>query len=83
MPEPLILDLAVRLTGLRGICTIHLLSELMKVPLELAESIFRKLNDQQYLEVRRMDGDDYVFSLSPSGRKLAGYRWYWFLWSCT
>lgn len=74
VPEPLILDLAVRLTGLRGICTIHLLSELMKIPLELAESIFRKLNDQQYLEVRRMDGDDYVFSLSPSGRKLAAER---------
>ena len=46
----------------------------MKLPLELAEAVFRRLNEQQYFEVRRMSGDDYVFSLSPSGRKLAAER---------
>lgn len=68
------LDLALRHAGQRGICTIHLLAQLLKVPVELAEVIFRKLNDQQYFEVRRMEGEDYVFSLSPGGRKLATER---------
>jgi len=46
----------------------------MKLPLELAETVFRRLNDQQYVEVKRMLGDDYIFSLSPAGRKLAAER---------
>ena len=46
----------------------------MKLPLELAEAVFRRLSDQTYVEVKRMSGDDYVFSLSPSGRKLAAER---------
>jgi hypothetical protein len=72
--ESQLLDLAVRHAGMRGIATIQLLASLMKVPLEIAEALFRRLNDQQYVEVRRMSGNDYVFSLSPSGRKLAAER---------
>jgi hypothetical protein len=48
-----------------------MLANLMKLPLELAEAVFRRLSDQQYVEVKRMLGDDYVFVLSPAGRKLA------------
>jgi hypothetical protein len=72
--ENLLLDLAVRHVGARGVATIQLLAQLMKLPLELTESLFRRLNEQQYCEVRRMSGDDYVFSLSPSGRKSAAER---------
>jgi hypothetical protein len=46
----------------------------MKIPLEIAEAIFRRLNDQQHLELRRMSGEDYVFSLSATGRRLAAER---------
>jgi hypothetical protein len=74
VPENLLLDLAVRHVGARGVATIQLLAQLMKLPLELTEALFRRLNEQQYCEVRRMSGDDYVFSLSPSGRKLAAER---------
>ena len=72
--EARLMDLAVRHIGIRGIATIQLLADLMKLPLELAEAIFRRLNEQQYVEVRRMSGNDYVFSLSPNGRKLAAER---------
>jgi len=68
------MDLAVRQISLRGVCTIHVLSSLMKLPLELAETVFRRLSEQHYLEIKRMEGDDYVFSLSPEGRKLAAER---------
>jgi hypothetical protein len=64
-------DLALRQVNARSVTTIQILAELMKLPLELTEALFRRLNEQQYLEVRKMSGDDYVFSLSPSGRKLA------------
>ncbi len=72
--EHLLIDIAMRHVYLRGTCTIHLLSGLMKLSLELTEALFRKLIDQQYLEVRRMAGDDYVFALSPAGRRMATER---------
>jgi hypothetical protein len=72
--ESRLIDLAVRHISLRGTASIHLLANLMKLSLELAEAIFRRLNDQQYVEVKRMLGDDYVFVLSPAGRKLAAER---------
>ena len=67
-------DIALRHVYQRGTCSIHLLSKLMKLPPEVGEVIFRRLNDQQYFEVRRMAGDDYIFSLSGSGRRLAAER---------
>ncbi len=74
IPESILMDLAVRHVNARSVASIHLLARLMKLPLELTEAVFRRLNEQQYFEVRRMAGDDYVFSLSPSGRKLAAER---------
>lgn len=71
IPEQTMIDIAVRQVYLRSTCTIHGLASLMKLSLSLAESIFRRLNEQQYFEVRRMTGDDYVFSLSAAGRRLA------------
>jgi len=74
IPESILMDLAVRHVNARSVASIHLLARLMKLPLELTEALFRRLNEQQYFEVRRMSGDDYIFSLSPSGRKLAAER---------
>lgn len=74
IPENVVLDLALRHVNSRGIVTIQLLAQMMRLPLELAELLFRHLSEQHYLEVRRMSGDDYVFSLSPAGRKLASER---------
>ena len=72
--ESRLIDLAVRHVSLRGTASIQLLASLMKLPLELTEAVFRRLSDQQYVEVKRMLGDDYVFVLSPAGRKLAAER---------
>jgi hypothetical protein len=74
IPEQLLVDIALRQTYMRGTCTIQQLSDLMKLSLEMAEGLFRKLIDQQYLEVRRMIGDDYVFALSAAGRRLSTER---------
>ena len=74
LPEGLIYDIALRHINHRGVCTINGLASLMKLPLEVAEPVFRHLNEQQYLEIRRMTGDDYVFALSAHGRKMAQER---------
>ena len=74
IPDHLLIDIALRHIHLRGTCTIHGLAGLMKISVEIAEAIFRRLNDQQFLEVRRMEGEDYVFSLSAAGRRLASER---------
>lgn len=69
-----LLDLALRHISVRGIATIQLLAHAMKLPLELSEAIYRRLSEQQCIEVRRTLGNDYVFSLSPNGRKIAAER---------
>jgi hypothetical protein len=74
IPETMVMDLAMRHVAHRGIVTIQLLASLMKLPLELAEAVFRHLKDHQLVEVKRMSGDDYVFTLSPDGRKMAAER---------
>jgi hypothetical protein len=74
IPENFLLDLAVRHVNSRSVVSIHMLAKMMRLPLELTEAIFRRLSEQQYLDVRRMEGDDYIFSLSPSGRNLASER---------
>jgi hypothetical protein len=72
--EALLLDIAARYIAARGTATIHLLANWIKLSLELTEGLFRRLNDQNLIEVRRMTGDDYVFALSPAGRKFAAER---------
>ena len=72
--EHQLVDMALRHVYLRGTCTIHLLSTLMKLSLEVTEALFRRLTDQQYIEIRQMAGDDYVFSLSPAGRRTSAER---------
>ena len=72
--EALIVDLALRHASVRNVCTIHQLSDLMKLPLEITEAVFRQLNDQHYLDVKGMSGDDYIFTLNTTGRRLAAER---------
>ena len=74
IPESLLMDLAVRHVNARGTATINLLARLMRLPLEMTETLFRRLNEKNCFEVLRMLGDDYVFTLSPNGRKMAAER---------
>ncbi len=69
--EHLLLDIALRHIYLRGTCSIEMLAGMMKLSIEIAETLFRRLSDQKFIEVRRMVGDDYIFALSPSGRAMS------------
>jgi len=57
-----------------GNCTIRALSDSLKLPVYLAEPIFRKLKTQQMLEVRGTFGDDFSFVLSALGKATAAER---------
>jgi hypothetical protein len=72
--EHLLLDIAMRHIYLRGACSIEMLAGLMKLSIEIAETLFRRLADQKLIEIRRMIGDDYIFALSPSGRAMSMER---------
>jgi hypothetical protein len=74
IPEHLLTDIALRHVYLSGLCSIYKLAAVLKVSLEVAETVFRRLNDEQYFEVRRTSGDDYLFSLSTAGKRLATER---------
>jgi len=74
IPEHLLIDIALRYVHLNGVCSIHVLADAMKLSLEVAETIFRRLVDQHCIEVRRMEGDDYIFSLSVAGKRMAAER---------
>lgn len=69
--EHLLLDIALRHIYLRGTCSIEMLAGMMKISIEIGETLFRRLSDQKFIEVRRMVGDDYIFALSPSGRAMS------------
>jgi energy-coupling factor transporter ATP-binding protein EcfA2 len=57
-----------------GVCTLHELSNTLKVPPEIVESIFHRLKSQQLIEVKGLSGYDYTFSLSVAGKNAAQER---------
>src|ERR1700722_6249868 len=69
--ESLIVDLFLKHSLLAGNCTLTGLSETLKLGIEHVESIFHSLKAQQLIEVRGMYGEDYSFSLSAAGKKVA------------
>jgi hypothetical protein len=74
IPQSMLMDLAVRHISTRGTLTIRILAGLMKLPLGFTELLFRRLREQQYLEIKGTSGEDYVFCLNSSGRNLAAER---------
>ena len=57
-----------------GNCTIRAIAGSLRVPVHLAEPIFRKLKLQQFLDVRGTHGDDFAFTLSAAGKAAAMER---------
>jgi hypothetical protein len=51
--------------------TLGEISGALKIAVTHAESVFHQLKTQQLIEIRGMCGDDYSFSLSAAGRKVA------------
>jgi len=74
VPEPLLVDLFLRRAMLEGTSSLSSLCENLKLALPIIDRIFRQTRDQKLLDVKGMEGDDYRFSLTSTGRGLASDR---------
>jgi len=71
IPPALVQDLVVRRTYISGLSTLQGLGQALKLSPLVLETVFRDLRQQQLVEVKGMVGNDYNFTLTQAGRRLA------------
>jgi predicted ATPase with chaperone activity len=74
IPESLASDLILRRVFMDGESTLKALCNSLKLSFPVVSGIFQRLRQQQFIEVKGMVGNDYVFSLTTAGRAQAGER---------
>lgn len=70
----LVQDLFVRTVREQGQSSLGSLRERLKLPHTVLDPVFRQLRHQAYLDVKGMQGNDYCFGLTTSGKALAAER---------
>ncbi len=71
IPEGLVTDLVLRRLYVKGLSTFHSLADALKLSVQVIETVFRQLRQEQLVEVRGMVGNDYNFTLTQAGRQMA------------
>jgi hypothetical protein len=74
IPNSLVVDLVMRRALLEGGSTLQSLSNALRIPVPVINTIFQHLRTQHLVEVKGMQGNDYNFTLSAEGKSLAGER---------
>jgi len=72
--QSLVLDLVLRRLLLEGFSNLQSLSATLKLSVPILNIVFNHMRQQQLVEVKGMLGNDYNFTLSQSGKMLAGER---------
>lgn len=72
--ESLVLDLVLRRMLIEGYSSLTGLSRALRLAVPIIDIVFKHMRAQQLVEVKGMTGNDYNFSLSQSGKQLAGER---------
>ncbi len=75
VPYNILVDLMLKVTMLEGVTSLGRLGQIMKVSAPICDTIFQHLRKEQFVEVKGMKGNDYEFSLSGTGRKVAQDRY--------
>ncbi len=75
IPATLVQDIVVRRAYASGMTSLQALSDALKMPILVLESVFRDLRHLQLVEVKGMSGNDYNFTLTAAGRALAVERY--------
>ena len=70
----LVQDLFLRTVREEGQSSLASLNERLKLPHAVLEPVFRQLRQQQYLDVKGMQGNDYRLGLTAAGKGLAAER---------
>jgi hypothetical protein len=74
IPLSVITDLVVRRLYLDGVSSIYGLCQALKLPYRVVEQVFANLRQQHLIDVKGMVAEDYSFSLTNAGQKLAANR---------
>jgi len=74
VPKSLISDLVLRFLWLHGAGSLASLHDGLKLSFPVLETLFHQFRQQQLLDVKGMNGNDYVFTLTSAGRTLASAR---------
>src|SRR5579884_2784807 len=74
IPPSLVLDLMLRRSLLEGTSTLQSLSTALRVAVSIVNTVFQQMRQQQLVEVKGMQGNDYAFSLSAAGKQMAAER---------
>ena len=75
VPYNILVDLMLKMTMLEGVTSVGRLSKIMKVGGPICDAVFQHLRKEKFVEVKGMRGNDYEFSLSVEGRKVAQDRY--------
>ncbi|MBV6434074.1 MAG: hypothetical protein IANPNBLG_04316 [Bryobacteraceae bacterium] len=70
----LVTDLVLRRLLLEGFSTLTLLSQKLRLSIPIVDLVFRQLRQQQLVDVRGMNGNDYNIQLTSAGKQLASDR---------
>jgi len=75
VPQSLIEDIVLRYLYTRGTASLKEVSRAIRLPFPVMHDLFQRMRQQQAFEIARMEGNDYVFTLSGIGRELASKRY--------
>ena len=64
VPEGLVMDLMLRRMVIEGFCSMNGLSRSIRVSLPIVDMVFKHMRQQQLVEIKGMNGNDYQFVLS-------------------
>lgn len=74
IPVVMVEDLMLRYLYTKGVSSLRELSGALKLSFPLLHTLFQRMRQQQLFEVTGMDGNDYLFTLSGTGREQAAKR---------
>src|SRR5450755_4322261 len=72
--QTLVLDLVLRRMLLEGFSNLQNLGNKLKLSMPILSQVFQHMRQQQLVEVKGMQGNDYNFALSQAGKQLASER---------
>ena len=72
--ESLVLDLVVRRMMIEGYSSLTGLSRSLRIAVPIVDLVFKHMRQQQLVEIKGMNGNDYNFVLSQAGKQLASER---------
>src|SRR5579864_1807279 len=74
IPQSLVLDLMLRRLLLEGFCNLQSLGKKLRLSFPIVSAVFQQMRQQQLIDVKGMQGNDYSFTLSGAGKMLASER---------